>query len=67
MKAELLHSSTPKPVREPVSIDVYNQKPVSAATALQELYELLEAYSPMWYSEETHLRARAALRQITVH
>lgn len=67
MKAELLHPATPETVREPVYIDGYDQKPVSAAAALRELYELLEEYSPMWYSEEAHLRARAALRQISVN
>jgi hypothetical protein len=30
---------------------------------MRELYELLEAYSPMWYSEKYHYMARAALKQ----
>jgi hypothetical protein len=40
---------------------------VSPIMALQELYELLEDYAPMWYSEEAHNRAEAALKQRTVH
>lgn len=29
----------------------------------KELFELLEDYGPVWYSEELHERARAALTQ----
>lgn len=36
---------------------------VSPTVALRKLYELLEAYSPMWYTEEAHDLARAALRE----
>jgi len=43
------------------------QQPVSPVVALRELYELLEAYSPMWYSEEAHNMASAALRQRSAH
>lgn len=35
---------------------------VTPATMLQELFELLEDYSPVWYTEETHHRAVAALK-----
>ena len=31
--------------------------------ALEELFKLLEDYSPSWYSEETHDRALAALQR----
>jgi hypothetical protein len=31
-------------------------------SALEELFKLLEDYSPSWYSEETHNRALAALQ-----
>jgi hypothetical protein len=44
------------------SVD-YSKRQVSPVVALRELYELLETYSPMWYSEEYHNMARAALRQ----
>ena len=30
--------------------------------ALKILYDLLEAYAPMWYTEEHHNKAEAALR-----
>jgi hypothetical protein len=46
------------------SVD-YSKQPISPVVALRELYELLEAYSPMWYSGEYHNMARAALRQAT--
>lgn len=32
-------------------------------TVLRELFELLEDYSPAWYSEETYQRASAVLMQ----
>lgn len=32
-----------------------------AVASFAELYELLEDYSPMWYSEEVHDRAQSAL------
>ena len=47
------------------SMDSRDRKPVSAvnqATVLRELFELLEDYSPIWYTEETHERAVAALK-----
>ena len=31
-------------------------------TVLRELFELLEDYSPVWYTEENHNRAVAALK-----
>lgn len=34
-------------------------------TVLRELFELLEDYSPVWYSEENHNRAVAALKLAT--
>lgn len=36
---------------------------VNPATVLRELYELLEDYAPVWYTEENHNRAVAALGQ----
>jgi len=46
-----------------VYIDEYFRKYVNPMVALRELYELLETYSPMWYSRETRVLARAALRE----
>jgi len=33
------------------------------ATALRELYDVLESHAPQWYTQEHHLRAESALRQ----
>lgn len=33
----------------------------SVAAVLQELFDLLEDYAPMWYTEEMHNRAVSAL------
>jgi hypothetical protein len=35
--------------------------PITPAAVLQELFELLEDYSPVWYTQENHDRAIAAL------
>ena len=32
--------------------------------ALKMLYDLLEAYAPVWYTEEHHNRTEAALRSV---
>lgn len=44
-----------------MTLDVVLDKAVAVET-LAELYELLEEYSPTWYTEEMHHRAEAALR-----
>jgi len=48
-----------------VSLGGYTQS-VSPVVALRELYELLEAYSPMWYTQRAHDLARAALQEQAV-
>ncbi len=48
---------------EEVRTEEHLQQAVSPMVALRELYELLEDYSPMWYSEEMHNLASAALMQ----
>jgi hypothetical protein len=35
--------------------------PMTPLAVLQELFELLEDYSPIWYTQENHDRAVAAL------
>ena len=40
---------------------------VNPMVALRALYELLESYSPMWYTQREHDLARAALGEQTVH
>jgi hypothetical protein len=42
-------------------VDQGFQEPVNPVVALRALYELLEDYSPMWYSEKAHDMATAAL------
>ncbi len=37
----------------------------SPAVVLRELFELLEDYSPVWYSEEVHNRAISVLRRVS--
>ncbi|HVO61611.1 MAG TPA: hypothetical protein VMT53_11785 [Terriglobales bacterium] len=39
-----------------------NTEEVDARDVLAELYELLEMYSPAWYTEEHHRRAKLALQ-----
>jgi len=56
MEANRLETRNGKNV---VSLDGCARR-VSPVAALRELYELLEAYSPMWYTEEAHNLARAA-------
>ena len=43
------------------SNDNHRLRPITPAAVLQELFELLEDYSPMWYTQENHDRAVAAL------
>ncbi len=37
--------------------------PVETKTVLNELFELLEDYAPVWYKQEHHDRAMAALQR----
>lgn len=47
-----------KPATDPPDLQ---QKCLRLSEALKDLYELLEEYSPAWYTEEHHEKARAAL------
>ena len=49
------------PMNRDMTLDVVMDK-AAAVEALAELYELLEEYAPVWYSEDLHHRAEAALR-----
>lgn len=52
--------ATAKIVRE--SIEQPPPRPApTPRTVLQELFDLLEEYAPVWYTEELHDRAEAAL------
>ncbi len=64
MIAECLETVTQE---HAVRVEENLEQPLTAMMALRELYELLEDYAPVWYSEEAHYRARAALGQRTVH
>ena len=62
----VLHGSEYKPKQE-VAMSPDDAKYLSAQVlelreALTMLYDLLEAYAPMWYSEEHRNKAEAALR-----
>jgi hypothetical protein len=65
MEAGRLKAIDPESVEgsKMVYIDEYFQKYVNPMVALRELYELLEAYSPTWYTRETRVLARAALQE----
>jgi hypothetical protein len=47
----------------PVRMEGYQLERVTPMVALKDLFELLEDYSPMWYTEETRERAMSALKQ----
>jgi hypothetical protein len=55
-----LEQAAPKAVRSNFKL-----KDISLSTnpriVLKEIFELLEEYGPMWYTEELHDRAKAAL------
>ena len=44
------------PETEPIKLDL-----AEAVDSFSELYDLLEEYSPMWYSEDVRDRAQSAL------
>ena len=69
MEAGRLKAIDPESVEgsKMVYIDEYFQKYVHPMVALRELYELLETYSPMWYTRETRVLAQAALREWPQH
>ncbi len=56
----LEHAISPKVVRRSFKL-----KDTSTSTnpkvVLKEIFELLEEYGPVWYTEELHNRAKAAL------
>jgi hypothetical protein len=57
-EVEEVHGAT-----TPVRMEGYRMERVTPLVALKELFELLEDYSPMWYTEETRERAMSALKQ----
>jgi len=48
-------------VENAVSPIMYTTEGIDPHTILRELFELLQDYSPMWYTEELHNRTAAAL------
>lgn len=69
MSSQVLEPETYEAVKpkHTVSMDNFPQEPASAVSALRELYALLEDYSPMWYTQEVHDRASAALSRLRPH
>ena len=59
MKPNRLVSSQ---VEKIVSIEA-PQRTVNPVVALRALYQLLEDYGPMWYTQEAHDLAASALRE----
>ena len=57
MKANRLEASRGEEI---VAINKY-PRTASPVVALRALYELLEDYGPMWYTQEAHELASAAL------
>jgi hypothetical protein len=45
-----------------VSAESHVGHPSSTTEVLQEIFELLEEFSPVWYTEELHTRAVTALK-----
>ena len=39
----------------------FRTQPMEPLAVLREMFELLEDYAPIWYTEELHNRASAAL------
>ncbi len=46
----------------PMDPSVPNPKPEDLRKLLADLYELLEAYGPVWYSQQLHERLVSALK-----
>jgi hypothetical protein len=63
IRGKYMNSSLPELVSgagKPYNNDS-RSKPITPVTVLQELFELLEDYSPVWYTQENHDRALVAL------
>ncbi len=48
-------------VQSAVSSNMYTTQSADPSSILRELFELLQDYAPIWYTEELHNRAAAAL------
>ena len=51
-------------VQNAVGANMYSAQSVEPMSMLRELFELLEDYAPIWYTEELHNRAAAALGEL---
>ena len=51
----------PRTVNTAVRSEMFATASADAQAILRELFELLEDYAPMWYTEELHNRAASAL------
>ena len=47
-----------------VRANMFNAQCMEPIAVLRELFELLEDYAPMWYTEELHTRTAVALGEL---
>lgn len=59
---ELWARNTVGPTALPTALPLANA--VETNAVLRELFELLQDYAPMWYTEDLHNRAAAALGEL---
>ncbi len=51
-------------VENAVPANIFAAQSIEPLAVLRELFELLEDYAPIWYTEELHSRAAAALGEV---
>ncbi len=51
-------------VQSAVPGNIFHAQTVEPLAVLRDLFELLEDYAPIWYTEELHIRAAAALGEM---
>jgi len=49
-----------------VNSKTFTNECADASSVLRELFELLQDYAPIWYTEELHNRAAAALGEFVL-
>ena len=55
-----------KSLTKVVGPDIFATESAEPLSILRELFELLEDYAPMWYTEEHHNRAASALGELVL-
>jgi len=51
-------------VETAVPANMFNAQCMEPLAVLRELFELLQDYAPIWYTEELHTRAAVALGEL---